>query len=117
MAEVSIIRNSDIVEVRRAPTVTDAYNREIKNWDSYTVVATGRASIQHYMALEEDNDRQTETEGARLFTQNPDMKGKILAEDRVLYDGRVWEVTSPPQEYRLFGRYHHTEMFVRLVEG
>lgn len=113
----SIIRNSDVIEVRRATTITDTYNREIKDWTSYTVVGSGRASIQHYLALEEDIDRQTETEGARLFTDTPDMRGMIQAEDRVSYDGRVWEVYSPPQEYRLFSRYHHTEMFVRLVTG
>ena len=113
----SIIRNSDIISVYRAPVVIDEYNREVRDWSSATVVATGRASIQHYMALEEDIDRQTETEGARLFTDDPSMKGVIDAVDRVLYDGRYWEVTSPAQEYRLFSRYHHSEMFVRLVEG
>ncbi|MET0463747.1 MAG: hypothetical protein ABW007_11360 [Chitinophagaceae bacterium] len=113
----SIIRNSDVVTVYRAPVVIDEYNREVRDWSNAVAVKTGRASIQHYMALEEDIDRQTETEGARLFTDTPDMKGQIEAVDRVLYDGRYWEVTSPPQEYRLFSRYHHTEMFVRLVEG
>lgn len=117
MPGTSIIRNSDVIEVRRAPTVEDEYNREIKDWSSFTVVATGRASVQHYQGLEEDIDRQTETEGARLFTDTADMRGKILAEDRIVYDGRVWEVKSPPQEYRLFGRYHHTEIFVQIVVG
>lgn len=113
----SVIRNSDVIEVHRAPVVTDEYNREIRDWSSSTIVKTGRASIQHYLALEEDIDRQTETEGARLFTDTPDMRGAILAEDRVKYDGRFWEVVSPAQEYRLFSRYHHSEMFVRLVNG
>lgn len=113
----SIIRNSDVITVYRAPVVIDEYNREVYDWANATVVTTGRASIQHYMALEEDIDRQTETEGARLFTDTPDMQGKVIATDRVFYVGRFWEVTSPPQELRLFGRYHHTEMFVRLVDG
>jgi hypothetical protein len=113
----SIIRNSDIIEVWRAPVITDEYNREVYDWPNATMVKSGRCSVQHYMALEEDIDRQTETEGARLFNDTPDMKGAILATDRVKYDGRFWEVTSPPQEYRLFARYHHTELFVKLVEG
>ena len=113
----SIIRNSDIITVIRGPYYTDDYGRTLRNWDSYTTVISGRASIQHYLALEEDIDRQTETEGARLFTDTPDMRGMIQSEDRVIYDGRTWEVTSPPQEYRLFGRYHHTEMFLRLITG
>lgn len=114
----SIIRNSDLITVIRAAYATDAYNRTLRDWDlPPTTVVVGRASIQHYLALEEDIDRQTETEGARLFTDTPDMRGKIQAEDRVIYDGRTWEVTSPPQEYRLFGRYHHTELFLRLITG
>lgn len=113
----SIIGNSDIISVLRAPVITDTYNREVRDWDNATVVKTGRASIQHYLALEEDIDRQTETEAGRLFTDTSDMKGAIIAEDRVIYDGRTWEVTSPPEEFRLFSRYHHTEMFVRLVHG
>lgn len=113
----SIIRGSDMIQVLRAPIVIDAYHRTVRNWASSSVIATGRASIQHYLALEEDVDRQTETEAARLFTDTPDMQGVIQAEDRIVYAGRTWEVTSPPEEFRFFGRYHHTEMFVRLVEG
>lgn len=113
----SIIGNSDIISVLRAPVITDSYNRSIRDWDNAVVVKTGRASIQHYLALEEAVDRQTETEAGRLFTDTPDMKGQIQAEDRVIYDGRTWEITSPPEEFRLFGRYHHTEMFLKLVEG
>jgi hypothetical protein len=117
MPGTSIIRNSDVITVLRGVDYVDDYNRTLKSWDSPITVATGRASIQHFQALEEEIDRQTETEGARLFTDTLDMRGKILAEDRVIYDGRTWEVVSPPQEYRLFGRYHHTEIFVRIVVG
>lgn len=117
MPGTSVIRNSDIVSVLRAPVVFDDYNREVRDWDNPVEVGSGRMSIQHYLALEEDIDRQTETEGARLFHDDPALKGLIQAEDRIVYDGRTWEVYSPPQEYRLFNRYHHTELFVRLVTG
>jgi hypothetical protein len=113
----SIIRNSDVITVTRAPIVEDAHGREVRDWPNATTVASGRASIQHYLALEEDIDRQTTTEAARLFTDTLDMRGVVQAEDRVVYSGRTWEVTSPPEEFRLFSRYHHTEMFVRLVDG
>lgn len=114
----SIIRNSDVITVRRAPVVEDEYGRSVRDWTTPVTVKTGRASIQHYLALEEDIDRQTTTEAARLFTDSLDMKGVIQAEDRVIYaDGRTWEITSPPEEFRLFGRYHHTEMFLRFVDG
>lgn len=113
----SIIGNSDTIQVLRAPVVTDTYNREVRDWDNATTVATGRASIQHYLALEEVTDRHTDTEAARLFTDTPDMEGQIFSEDRVVYAGRTWEVSSPPEDFRFFGRYHHTEMFVKLVVG
>jgi hypothetical protein len=118
MMGTSIIGNSDIITVKRAPEIEDEYGRSIRDWANAVTLKTGRASIQHYLALEEDIDRQTTTEAARLFTDTPDMKGIIQAYDRVIYaDGRTWEVTSPPEEFRLFGRYHHTEMFVRFVDG
>lgn len=113
----SIIGNSDIITVKRAPTIVDEYGRSVKDWANAVTVTTGRASIQHYLALEEDIDRQTETEAGRLFTDTSDMRGVIQAEDRVIYASRTWEITSPPEEFRLFGNYHHTEMFVRLVQG
>jgi hypothetical protein len=113
----SIILNSDIIQVSRAQTITDQYNRVVKDWTNATVVASGRASIQHYLALEEDIDRETTTEGARFITDDPALKDQILPEDRVIYAGETWEVTSPAQDWRLFGRYHHTEMFVRRVVG
>lgn len=113
----SIIGNSDVITVKRAPKVEDEYGRIIRDWPNAVTVVSGRASIQHYLALEEDIDRQTTTEAGRLFTDTPDMQGKIQAEDRVIYNGRTWEVSSPPEEFRLFSRYHHTEMFVRLVDG
>lgn len=113
----SIIRNSDIVQVLRATFSTDEYGSLVPNWASPTVVATGRGSVQHYLSLEEDIDRQTETEGARLFTEDTVFVGTLQAEDRLLYNGRTWEITSPPQEWRMFGRYHHTEIFLKLVQG
>lgn len=117
MSASTIIGNGDLVEVLRAPVVEDDYNREVRDWNNYSVVKTGRGSIQHYLSLEEDVDRQTETEGARLFTDSPDMMNAVMPEDRIRYDGRIWEVSSPPQNWRFFGKYHHTEIFVRLVSG
>lgn len=113
----SIIRNSDIISVYRPTVTTDTYNREISDWTSPTLVVQGKGSIQHYLALEEEVDRMTETEAARLFTDTEDMQSMVQPRDRVVYAGRTWEVTSPPEEFRFFGRYHHTEMFVRLIEG
>lgn len=113
----SIIGNSDLITVIRGTITTDSWNREVVDWTSPTTVVVGRGSIQHYLALEEDVDRQTETEAARLFHDTSDMRGKIKALDRIIYDGRTWEVTSPPEEFRFFGRYHHTEMFLRLIVG
>lgn len=117
MSASTIIGNGDLIEVLRAPVISDEYNREVRDWSNAYVSATGRGSIQHYLSLEEDVDRQTETEGARLFTDSSVMEDAVQPEDRIRYDGRIWEVTSPPQNWRFFGRYHHTEIFVRLVNG
>ena len=113
----SIIRNSDIIDVLEADLVSDEYNSLVEDWDNASIVASGRASIQNYLATEEDVDRQTETEGFRLISDDPALFGVIDARHRIDYNGTILEVTSPEQMWRLFGRDHHIELFVRRVDG
>ena len=113
----SIIRNSDIIEVLEPDMVPDEYGSIVEDWSSPTVIATGRASIQNYLASEEDIDRQTEIEGMRLISDDPALFGVIQATHRIRYDGTVYEVTSPEQLWRLFSKDHHIELFLRIVNG
>lgn len=113
----SIIRNSDLVDVIRAVKIKDEYNSEILDWSTPTVVATARASIQHFLGTEDDTERQTTTEGLRLISDDPALFDVIEPTDRIVYDGGVFEVDSPIQKWRLFARSHHVEMYLKRVVG
>lgn len=113
----SIIRNSDIIDVLAPSMVEDEYHSLVEDWTTPVIVASGRASIQNYLATEDDVDRQTTTEGFRLISDDPALFGVIQATHRIDYNGEILEVTSPEQMWRLFSREHHIELFLRRVDG
>jgi hypothetical protein len=113
----SIIRNSDFVSVLRGLKKRDEYNAEVIDWSNPEVVVTGKASVQNFLGTEDDTDRQTTTEGARLISDDPAILYVIEPTDRILYDGFTYEIDSHPQVWRLFGRPHHLEVNLRRVVG
>lgn len=113
----SIIRNSDLVTLLRAEKKKDDYKSEYLDWSTPEEVVTARASIQHFLGTEDDTDRQTTTEGLRLVSDDPAFFGVIEPTDRIRYTGNIYEVDSPIQEWRLFGRVHHVEMYLKRVVG
>lgn len=113
----SIIRSSDIVDVVRAVKTKDEYNSEYLDWSTATVVASGRASIQHFLTTEDDSDRQTTTEGLRLISDDPALFNVFGPEDRIRYAGTDYEVDAPIQAWRLFAKVHHIEVYLKKVVG
>ena len=113
----SIISSSDIVQVIRALVTTNEYNNPEEDWDNAPVVASGRASIQDFLTTEDDTDRQTTTEGLRLISDDPALFNVILPTDRIRYVGIDYEVDAPIQNWRLFGRLHHIEVYLKKVVG
>lgn len=113
----SIIRNSDLVDVLAAVVEIDEYNSEVLDWSNPTVVATGRASIQHFLTTEDDTDRQTTTEGLRLISDDPILFNALNPTNRIAYAGGVYEVDAPIQKWRLFARAHHIEVYLKRVVG
>lgn len=112
----SIIGNSDIVDVIRAVKRKDEYNSEYLDWSTPLTVATGRASIQHFLTTEDDTDRQTTTEGLRMISDDP-VLFNFEPTDRVVYNGDTYEVDAEIQKWRLFGRVHHIEVYLKRVVG
>lgn len=113
----SIIGNSDIVSILRAEVKKDEYNSEYLDWSNPTTVVSVRASIQHFLTTEDDTDRQTTTEGLRLISDDPAIIDVLQPTDRILYDGIVYEVDAPIQQWRLFGKPHHVEVYLKRVVG
>lgn len=117
MSQTTIVAQGDIVQVMEAPDVVDDYSSVVQDWDNAYVVATGRASVQNYLANEDNIDRQTTIQGWRLISDDPALFDVILPTHRILYNGTVYEVDSPAVMYRLFNRNHHVEVFLRRVDG
>lgn len=113
----SIIRNSDIVQVIRGAKIVDEYNSDFVDWSNPQIVASGRASVQHFLTTEDDSGRQTTTEGLRLISDDPALFGVIEPTDRIAYAGRIYEADAQPQDWRLFSRNHHIEIYLRRVVG
>jgi hypothetical protein len=111
----SIIGNSDIVQIIRATETMDEYNLPVKVWN--ITVASGRASIQDFLTTEDDSDRQTTTEGLRLISDDPALFNRMLPTDRIRYAGIDYEVDAPIQNWRLFGKLHHVEVYLKKVVG
>lgn len=112
----TIVANSDVVQIIQGHEEVDEYNSTFTSWDTPTVVASGRATIQHFMSSEEDVDRQTTIEGLRLISDDPALFN-FMAEHRVIYAGRTYEVDGEIQQWRFFSRVHHIEVYLRRVIG
>lgn len=117
MSKVTIVAQGDIVEVYEATDVVDNYNSVVQDWTSPTLVATGRASVQNYLANEDNIDRETTIQGWRLISDDSALFDIIEPTHRILYNGTMFEVDAPAVMYRLFNRNHHVEVFLRRVDG
>lgn len=113
---VSIVANSDTIQIIRGTVTTDQYGSERIDWSSVTVHASGKATIQHFTSTEEDMDRQTTIEGLRLVSDDKRLFD-FLPTDRVVYAGKTYEVDGEIQLWRLFGKPHHVEVYLRRVVG
>lgn len=113
----SIIGNSDFVSVLRGVNKRDEYNSEYIDWSDPEVIVSAKGSVQNFLGTEDDTDRQTTTEGNRLISDDPALFEVMLPTDRILYDGKTFEVDSEIQLWRLFGRAHHIEVNLKRVVG
>lgn len=113
---VSIIRNSDTIQIVRGTEVVDDYGSRRMDWSNPTVVAEGKASVQYFMTTEDNVERQTTIEGLRVISNDPNLFD-FLPTDRVVYAGEVYEVDAEVQQWRFFGKVHHIEVYIRKVTG
>lgn len=107
---------NDTVQVLRAPVVEDAYHSQTRNWSAATVVATGLAAVQPGFSDENSDDRQTTISTWRLISDSTDLYG-ILPTDRILWQGKTFEVDSEASMWRWRNADHHIEVNLREVHG
>lgn len=106
---------TDTASLVRIPLARGRYRSE-PDLEDQEVIYTGLCSIQPFMGIEDEIDRDTRTSQCRLIA---DEAGWLVAtamdyiEDS---DGTLWKIDGKPFVWTLRGR-HHIELNMRLVEG
>lgn len=103
---------ASLVEV---PLARSAYNN-IPDFDNAVTLHTGRCSIQPFLGIEDEVDRDTRVSQCRLISDDPGFY-QATALHYVEYDGFMWKIDGKPFIWRYYGRVHHIELNMRLVEG
>lgn len=105
----------------RAVTETDAGNSTVKRWDIATQQTITGCNVQ---PLNGQDPRETDAAGT--INQTTDMlrvhappASDIRADDRVLFDGKMFEVVGIPQKHAdpFTGGWHHLYVVVRYISG
>lgn len=108
-----------VVQVEHPGRRTDRYGNEVDDWSASTR-APVRAWLQQNTGAEETDQRNAQI-GEWLMLCNPvDVDGNPLTvhgEDRVHWQGAVFEVIGPAGPAYAPTELHHYEIRLRVVEG
>ncbi|MGW5019347.1 hypothetical protein [Streptomyces cacaoi] len=101
----------------RAVEVTDKYGNKTLVWDAVEGRVTYKGvSVQPDSSSKELGDRNIRITGLKLITP----RGKdidLLATDRVIFEGKTYEVDGEVGRYRFGGRVHHVEARLVAFDG
>lgn len=104
------------VTILRAALVEGYGGAQVRNWD----LAVGRTVFAHvqpsafvFGSSEVVDRRQISTS---VYALDLPAGTDIEATDRVVFDGRVWEVDGEPRRWSMQGTPHHVEVSARRVE-
>ena len=105
---------SDSIVRRRAPLVTGAYGKQVRDWAQATSV-TYQAEVQPVSSTEDVvNAAETETRWRIWLHPSAD----LAASDRVVWDGATYEVDGDVERWKERGRLHHLRaVLVRVAQG
>ncbi|WP_328377039.1 hypothetical protein OHB13_11845 [Streptomyces sp. NBC_00440] len=103
---------NDIIEVRRAPLVEDAYGHH-RDWDTYTVVWSGLGAGVPYLRTHkaETPVRETTTNKATIYLPG---NLEVDSSDQILFQSKLWTPEGEPWKWKL-GSRQYTMIDVRGV--
>lgn len=106
---------TDTASLLAVPLERSQY-KYVPDLDNATVLYTGLCSIQPFLGIEDEIDRDTTTSQCRLISDDSGFY-QATAQHYVQFDGKIWKIDGKPFIWRLGGRVHHVELNMRLVEG
>lgn len=104
----------DLIEILECTETTDGYGSTIPG--EWSVVASGYGSVQPYVSIENNEDRQTLNRYSRLISDDPRLF-EISYKNRVRFQGELWECDGHPFMWHRNGKIHHVEQNIQRVEG
>jgi hypothetical protein len=98
----------------RIPRTRTPYGWET-DLDSQQVIYEGSCSVQPFLGIEDEINRDTITSQCRLISDDTGFY-VATALDYIEYNGELWKIDGKPFIWRLITT-HHIEITMRLVEG
>lgn len=98
----------------RIPLIRGSYNNK-PDFDNIDIIFEGPCSVQPFLGIEDEVDRDTTISQCRLISDNPGFF-VATAQDYIEYDDVLWKIDGRPFIWRL-ATPHHIELNMRLVEG
>jgi hypothetical protein len=90
--------------------------RMVYDFDDAVLIHEGHCSVQPFLAIEDEIDRDTTISQCRLISDDSGFY-QATAQNYIMFDDVFWKIDGRPFIWRLFGRVHHIELNMRLVEG
>ena len=105
----------DTASLVSVPTVRDKYHTTL-DFDHTSTLYTGSCSVQPFLSIEDEVDRDTRTSQMRLISADSGFF-QATAMHYISYDSKLWKIDGKPFKWTIGGRVHHVEITMRLVEG
>lgn len=105
----------DDAELVSVPMVRDKYHN-VPDMDNAVTLYSGKGSVQPFMGIEDEVDRDTTISQMRLISKEPGFF-QATAQHYVRFDGELWKIDGRPFLWRVNGHPHHVEITMRLVVG
>ncbi|HSN24011.1 MAG TPA: hypothetical protein VLS45_07560 [Methylomicrobium sp.] len=104
----------NVAKLVRIPMIQGPLNRT-PDFDHPQVLYEGPCSVQPFLGIEDEIDRDTTVSQCRLISDEPGFLA-ATARDYIEYDGELWKIDGRPFVWKL-SVPHHVELNMRLVEG
>lgn len=105
----------DTASLVSVPAVRDKYHTTL-DFDHATTLYTGLCSVQPFLSIEDEVDRDTRTSQMRLISTDTGFY-QATAQHYISWNSALWKIDGKPFIWRINGRTHHVEITMRLVEG
>jgi hypothetical protein len=106
---------TDTASLLQVPLVRNQYDYA-PDLDHAVTLYTGLCSIQPFLGIEDEIDRDTTTSQCRLISDESGFY-QATAQHYISLNGQIWKIDGKPFIWRYGGRVHHVELNMRLVEG